>query len=298
MEAKCTPTEQLKISLIAQQMEYWKNIAINMFEYDGFPEYVSKDLLSSEIIENIFFDKGDAVFFKDENLGFLCLKVQKEGKNVVGKPTSYIASGYGYNKRLSPEKCVYMKNNSLGTSTASMLQYYIEEIADIEITKRLRRNAHKTPFILDCDETTELSARNIFKKINAGEPLMLKNKMKGEGTLNTDVLNTDVSYLNDKLDDEKNNYVAQILTMLGIDNYVEDKAERVQSAEVEAQKEYIMQAFETMLECRQKACKEINEKFGLNLSVRATKDKINEKLVTDDDLEKSTQNFELEGIDE
>lgn len=265
---KPTKTEQLKAELMALYMKYWQNIATNIFEWGGFPENISSDLLSSEIMEKWLFEEGKAVFFKDSSLGFLCLKVNKEGFNVVGKPTAYRAWGNGYEKRLSPDECVFIKNNETELATKEPLQYYCECIADIELTKKLRRNAHKTPFMLETTPETELTAKNIFKQIDADEPALYRNKGRGEETTGVNVLNTGVDYINDRLNDEKNSYIADILTLLGLDNYVEDKAERVQSAEVEANQEYINQAFRASLEKRQKACEEINKKFGLNLYVK------------------------------
>lgn len=265
---KPTKTEQLKAELMALYMKYWQNIATNIFEWGGFPENISSDLLSSEIMEKWLFEEGKAVFFKDSSLGFLCLKVNKEGFNVVGKPTAYRAWGNGYEKRLSPDECVFIKNNETELATKDPLQYYCECIADIELTKKLRRNAHKTPFMLETTPETELTAKNIFKQIDADEPALYRNKGRGEETTGVNVLNTGVDYINDRLNDEKNSYIADILTLLGLDNYVEDKAERVQSAEVEANQEYINQAFRASLEKRQKACEEINKKFGLNLYVK------------------------------
>lgn len=265
---KPTKTEQLKAELMALYMKYWQNIATNIFEWGGFPENISSDLLSSEIIEKWLFEEGKAVFFKDSSLGFLCLKVNKEGFNVVGKPTAYRAWGNGYEKRLSPDECVFIKNNETELATKDPLQYYCECIADIELTKKLRRNAHKTPFMLETTPETELTAKNIFKQIDADEPALYRNKGRGEETTGVNVLNTGVDYINDRLNDEKNSYIADILTLLGLDNYIEDKAERVQSAEVEANQEYINQAFRASLEKRQKACEEINKKFGLNLYVK------------------------------
>jgi len=298
VEIKKTTTQTLREYLVNTQTLYWKNIAINEFEWEGFPEGTDKNLLSSEIIEEWLYGFGNNVFFKDEMLGFLCLKVRKQGKNVVGKPTEYVAYGNGYTKTLNPDECVLIKNNAVELSTQQALEYYINAIVDIELVKRLRRNAHKTPFMLETSPETELSAKNTFKKIEATEPTIYKNKTRGDTDIGVNVLNTDVAYINDKLNDEKNSYVAEILTLLGIDNYVEDKAERVQSAEVNAQKEYIMQAFETMLECRKKACEEINKKFGLNLSVRATKQKIEEEIDEDENEPNSTEEINQEGEDE
>lgn len=272
--------------LVSMLMNYWKNIAINIFEWKGIPEEIPSELLSSEIIENWFFEEGKCVFIKDAKLGLLCLKVEKEGFNVVGKPTKYKAYGNGYIKTFSPEDCVFMKNTSTEMATRLPIEYYVQRIAEIEMTKALRLNTHKTPLALECDEKTELSAKNTFKKIRANEPVIYRNKNRGEGNIEINALNFDVSYINDKLNDEINTYEAKILTLLGLDNFVEDKAERVQSAEVDAHQEYIISAFRSMLEMRQKACEEINKKFGLNLSVEFVK---GEQINSDEQSQETTE---------
>ena len=293
-EYKPTKNEKLKEYLVDMYMRYWKNIATNIFEWEGIPDTISPELLSSEIIENWLFEAGKACFFKDSEKGFLCLKVSKEGFNVVGKPTAYRVAGNGYVKKLSVDDAVLIKNNETETPTAEMLRYYCECIADIELTKRLRRSAHKTPFMLETSPETELSAKNVFKQIDASEPTLYRNRSRGEADVGVNVLNTGVEYINDKLNDEKNSYIADILTLLGLDNYVEDKAERVQSAEVEANQEYVNQAFRASLEKRQKACEEINKKFGLNLSIKYAQ---GEEIEADEEESQNEQETKQEDTD-
>ena len=92
---KPTKMEELKKHLVALYMGYWKNIATNIFEWEGLPE---SELLTSEIIENWLYEKGRAGFFDDEMYGYLCLKLEKEGFNIVGKPTNYRLWGNNYIK--------------------------------------------------------------------------------------------------------------------------------------------------------------------------------------------------------
>lgn len=246
--------------------KYWKNIAINIFEWKGL-EDISPSL-TSEIIEETLYDKGSCIFFKDSNLGYMALPAVSNNRlNVYFKPTQFRAVGCGYNKEYNIDNSVLIKNNSLKTPTADIVNYYTYKLADIELTKDLHRNAHKTPIILETTEDTLLTAKNIFKQIMSKEPVIFKNKTRGEGEVGVSVLNADVPYINDKLEDDYHNYEARILTALGLDNYVEDKKERVQSAEVESQQEYIISSFRVSLKERQKACEKINKMFGLNLSV-------------------------------
>lgn len=270
--------------------DYWKNIAINIFEWKGLEEISPS--LTSEIIEETLFDKGSCLFFKDSNLGYMALPVAPANElNVYFKPTKFRALGLNYNKEYDGDNSVLIKNNTLKKATFDIVDYYTSKLADIELTKDLHRNAHKTPLVLETTEDTLLTAKNIFKKIHANEPVIFKNRTRGEGEVGVSVLNANVQYINDKLEDEYHNYEARILTALGLDNYVEDKKERVQSAEVESQQEYIISSFRASLNERKKACEAINKMFGLNLSVDYVKA---EQIETDKPVDESEEGIDNE----
>ena len=269
--------------------DYWKNIAINIFEWKGLEEISPS--LTSEIIEETLFDKGSCLFFKDANLGYMALPVAPANKlNVYRKPTNFRAIGNNYTKEYDVDNSVLIKNNTLKKATFDIVDYYTSKLADIELTKDLHRNAHKTPIILECTEDTLLSAKNTFKKVRANEPVIYKNKTRGE-EVGVNVLNANVPYINDKLEDDYHNYEARILTALGLDNYVEDKKERVQSAEVESQQEYIISSFRASLNERKKACEAINKMFGLDLEVDYVKA---EQIETDEPVDESEEGTDNE----
>ena len=271
--------------------DYWKNIAINIFEWKGLEEISPS--LTGEIIEETLYDKGSCLFFKDDNLGYMALPVAPANKlNVYRKPTNFRAIGNNYTKEYDVDNSVLIKNNTLKKATFDIIDYYTAKLADIELTKDLHRNAHKTPIILECTEDTLLSAKNTFKKVRANEPVIYKNKTRGE-EVGVNVLNANVPYINDKLEDDYHNYEARILTALGLDNYVEDKKERVQSAEVESQQEYIISSFRASLNERKKACEAINKMFGLDLEVDYVKA---EQIETDDPVDESEEVTDNEWI--
>ena len=270
--------------------DYWKNIAINIFEWKGLEEISPS--LTSEIIEETLFDKGSCLFFKDVNLGYMALPVAPANQlNVYRKPTNFRAIGNNYTKEYNVDNSVLIKNNTLKKATFDIIDYYTSKLADIELTKDLHRNAHKTHLVLETTEDTLLTAKNIFKKIHSNEPVIFKNRTRGEGEVGVNVLNANVAYINDKLEDDYHNYEARILTALGLDNYVEDKKERVQSAEVESQQEYIISSFRASLNERKKACEAINKMFGLNLSVDYVKA---EQIETDEPVDESEEGTDNE----
>lgn len=247
--------------------KFYKAITVKSIKYDNLES--TPEGLSSEVIESTLYDKGEAIFFKDDKFGYMCLPFNVVNKyNVYGKPTEFIAVGQnGYTKHLTIDNSVIIKNDANSTPTTVMVNMYCSILADIEITKDMRRIAHRTPFILECTEDTVLSAKNTYNNIRLFKPVEYKNKARGEAGVGVNVLDTGVEYINDKLEDEYNNYIAKILTYLGMDNYVQDKKERVGSFEVESNDEYINGAFKARLDCRKDAVERINKMFGLNLAV-------------------------------
>ena len=59
----------------------------------------------------------------------------------------------------------------------------------------------------------------------------------------------------------------ELLTFLGINNHNVQKAERLLVDEVNANNDFILVNLDHMYDEREKAVKEINEKFGLNIKV-------------------------------
>lgn len=250
--------------------QHWENIGVNIFEWrrkNGKPLSSISEGLTSQRFEKCLYEDGKGLFFKDINNGYFILKcVEKDKRNIYNEPVKWNAIGFNYNKEYSIDNAVLIKNNALCEPTKDIVDFYCCKLADIELAKDLNRDANKTPFIFECDGDTVLTVKNIFKQIKCNEPAIFKNKNKGVN-IGTTVLNTGAPFIIDKLEDDYHNYEARILTILGLDNYVEDKAERVQSAEVDAQNEYIISSFRSSLRERQIACEKINKMFGLDLEV-------------------------------
>ena len=298
MDRLKTKTEQLFDEIYAKRMAFWKNIATNIFEWKGL-EQISPDL-TSEIVEEQFFENGKSFVYDQNEYGKVWLPVDGAGNwNIYHRPTKFNVKGFGFTEQVNKDIGVLVKNNGLGIPTRELIEYDVMQIVECEMVKRLRRNSHKTPFMLSCTKKTELTAKNYFKQIMSDEPAIYRDKGMNNEDFSPEVLNTDVAYLNDKLDDEINNYKANILTILGLDNYVEDKAERVQSAEVESNDEFVISAFRVSLESRKKACEEINKRFGTTITVDYVKGEqieTTEREEDDEQIHNRTQDNNQAGV--
>ena len=81
---------------------------------------------------------------------------------------------------------------------------------------------------------------------------------------------------------------------MGIDSLTSDKKERLISAEGQGQRNPTRHIIESELWCREQACKEINEKWGLNVSVEmnAVEDFMEEYI----EMDKGYQEGGVEGV--
>ena len=105
---------------------------------------------------------------------------------------------------------------------------------------------------------------NIYKKIENGDPVIYLNKDLSMEDIQ--FFNTTAPYVADKLRQERYELEREILTFLGLNNNFE-KSERLLVDEVNSNNDFIIRNAELMFEQRKKACQEINEMFGLNISV-------------------------------
>ena len=119
--------------------------------------------------------------------------------------------------------------------------------------------------MVKCSDKQKMSFKQAIKQKQDNEPVIYGDK--NLDTNDISVLNTTAPIVFDKLQIQKTNVLNECLTFLGINNANTDKRERLVTNEVESNNEMIQVNSDVMLEARKQACKEINEMFGLNISV-------------------------------
>jgi hypothetical protein len=251
-----------------------KNLALNMFVWEGLP-----DTIKPEYIEKILYTHGRALFFKDKNLGLLCLQAEPTaGVNVYGEHTAYYGVGFNYRELYDVDSCVLVKNNILCMPTDNYVVLYASKLQEIERTMDVNVKALKTPYVIACDDKDILTFKAIFKQIDGNTPAIYADKNLNLNSL--DVLDIKAPFVCDKLADYKHDVWNDCYTFLGINNANTDKRERLVSEEVTANNEAVQLNAEYMLEARQTACQELNSMFGLNVSVKRREVKQDESIYT------------------
>ena len=241
------------------------NLAINRFTWENLPQG-----LTSEQLEFLLIHHGQLMCFNDKYYGTLILPCMGTSDiNVYGLPTEYRVMGENgkYNKTVNIEDGVLIRNNPLGTSDIPTLEIFAKRIDDIEMTQDVNLFQQCIPKVLLADEDSKLTAKNIIDKIRKFKFVIFGKSTLVNNIKTSDVLDTSSPYILDKLQQQKVDLKNELLTYLGINNNNNIKKERMIVDEVNANNEYTAINLDLMFDLRERACKEINEKFGLNIKV-------------------------------
>lgn len=263
---RATLTDLLNDLTFKTLYDKYKMIAVNAFEWDGLPSGINE-----KYIETMLFENGKAIFFRDPEMSFMCLEAQEgQGLNVYREPVEWRAIGNDYNKTYDVDDCVIISNNKLRIATQPFIMFYVNKLTEAERTMDVNVKSCKTPFIFTCDDKDVLTFKQIFAKVDGNEPVIYTDKGLNPDALQ--VLKTGVTFLGNELQDYKHSVENELLTFLGKNNLPVDKKERTIVAEADSNNQLIQSFCDIQLEARKKACEEINEKYGLNVSVKLRAD--------------------------
>lgn len=244
---------------------YYKNIALNVYKWEGLPAGVE-----SRYIEQALYQNGQAFFFDDPKLGLLCLPCHQLGVNVYGDATHVQVTGHGYSKQLHVKEGVRILNNDTAIPTHAHVSHYSDKLAEIENIMNQNLRQQRFPYIILGNKRTEFSIKAMLRSVFQGEEaVMVDKEMFTDAKPSLQVINTDTPYLLDKLQTQKECYEKELLTFLGINSTVE-KRERLLVDEANANNAYIEMSLDLGLKQRQLAAERINEMYGTNITVTAT----------------------------
>lgn len=237
-------------------------LGTSMFEWKNVP-----DSIDVRFLEMCLLADGQAIFFKDEVLGYLALRCAVGGRlNVYQIPTLRTAyAANGFNANLDENNSVIIWNNYLHTNSYSELLGYAKDLYDIERAIIVNAKAQKTPVLITCEENQRLTLKNAYMKYEGNEPFIFADKSLNPQSFK--VLSTGAPYVADRLYQLKTEIWNEALTYLGIPNININKKERLISDEVERHNGGTIANRQSRLQMRKMACKEINKMFNLNMDV-------------------------------
>lgn len=237
-------------------------LAISMFEWKNLP-----DTVDARFLELALFTNGMAVFFYDEDLGYLALQVMIGGNlDVYNVPTIRRAyASNGYNMSLDQNNSVLIWNNMLRTNNLTDIELFARRLYECDRTIDVNIKGQKTPIAILCDENQRLTMKNLYAKYDGNEPFIFGSKDLDIKKIQA--ITTGAPFVADKVFQTKTQIWNEAMTYLGISNINVNKKERLITDEVTSNMGSTVASRYTRLEMRKKACKQINDMFGLNIDV-------------------------------
>lgn len=260
--------------------EFFRNLITNFYEWDNLPDSIDELWLEKALNYN-----GFVGFYYHQDFGIVASKGAFGGfLDIYDNPTTFKPVNNAlikypksipinwYTDMLDPKKAVIVGNNNYYSNSFGWIDGFCLKLADIETSIQLNRNAQNRPFVAITDNDSKFSLKNMWNKIMNGDPVIYVNKQKtATGALSAvqledliHILDTKSDFLLDKLHDEKQRVINQLLTTIGINNNAVDKAERLVKAEATANNGLINACIRVTLSARQKGVKRVNDVWGPN----------------------------------
>lgn len=242
-------------------------LGMSMFGWENLPETCNE-----RYIEKTEYLRGATVFFKDPDIGHLCLPVIFNGPfDIMDEPDRRQAySRSGYRRNLTKDDSVIIWNNYLRKPSCLTVNHYARRLADLENAIDVNCKAQKTPVLLRCNENQRMTLINLYKQYEGNYPFIFGEKdldMKG-----VTAVSTGAPYVADKMFQIKMQVWNEALTELGISNISYQKKERLVSDEVVRNMGGTIASRYSRLEMRRQAVDKINAMFGLNIEVNFRED--------------------------
>lgn len=245
----------------AQYARRLTELSISMFEWKNLP-----DSIDPRFLELTLFGDGQAVFFKDEVMGFLALQCAANGNfNQYRIPTRRRAYAVnGYQKELDMSDSVIIYNNYLRTNSWLDVQMFAKRLYNLDRAIDVNANAQKTPILLLCDENQRLTVENVYMRYDGNMPVIFGDRGLNSA-MEMKTLNTQAPFVCDKLYELKTQLWNEALTYLGISTVNSVKKERLITDEVTRNLGATVASRYSRLQARKEACEQINRMFGLKL---------------------------------
>lgn len=242
-------------------------LMLNRFTWNNLPK-----ALEGRRLEEFLIEHGQVAFVDDSMRGHLILPSHEINLNVYGDGVEIKVTGTGYNEVFPKENVVLCRANDICRKNMNIVNYYATKLTELDVA--LQNNLRQTaqPFMIPTTKENELSMKNLMENIlTTSDSTVYVDKTIERGDY-PQALKTGVIYYIDKYQQQKDIVVSEYLTLIGVNNTSANrtKKERLVVAEVDVNNGEILANLELEFKHREKFCKEVNEKFGLNMSVEKT----------------------------
>ena len=288
-----------KLETTCDYIDYMTTRCMSMFKWENLPDTIPQDILE------LYLQGNGNCFFTKVNDNFYVFTGGLGGEPDYNyRPTLYTVANpaLNYNASLKiGEDGVLIKNDPLIKGLLPLHKRYATILANNEISLHIADINLRIAFLLSStDDNTTKSAEKYLKDIEDGKLGIIADdgfveSIKAQPlAANERILTALIEY---------QQYVkSSWFNELGLNsNFNGMKKEAISDSEQAMNEDVLKPLIDTMLECRQKACEDINAMFDLNISVSLNsswKDNQDELELEHDVLEAEADNEETETIDD
>ena len=247
----------------------------SMFDYEGLPETIpSRNLeIMLQLNGNVFFTQVDGKYYVfTGGLG--------GEPDVYYEPTIYTVANpalkYSANLKIG-EDGILIRSDSYGVGLLPMMQKYAALLVENDFTMRIADINARIAFLLSAaDDRTEKSAKLFLERIVNGEMGVISDSAFLE-SLKVNPAGKENSIRMTDLIEYQQYLKAAWFNDLGINANYNMKRESISPDEAQLNDDALLPLIDDMLEQRELALKKINEKYGLNISVKLDSSWMNEQ---------------------
>lgn len=259
----------------------------HIFTWEGLPTTVPQDYLERNLVRY-----GYVLYYEDENIGHDVLRCTIMGYNRHELPTSArtfspntireviqvernirrLADYEGIEQDFNPKTDgVLIQNMEYGQNMCDIVKHFARRLALVQQAIDTNLLYANIPYIFQTStDETRLSIEKMFNEIFTGKPFIITDKSLFNENKDRTGLPTDIKFIVKELMDTYNEIMMKFRETVGFDTAGVDKAERVNTLEVQANNQHTSSVIEIMLQQRQIACDAINAFFGGNITVELT----------------------------
>lgn len=269
-----------KKALLKQFKESQLNKSLTMFEWQNLP-----DTLPMVELEKMLQINGYAIIakYKGEiyafNGGF-------SGQDAYNRPTQVIINNPALKLNTTytiNEDCIVIKNDDMKQGLIKTYEFYGQHLIENQITMLMTDYNLRIPFtISSSDDQTTQSAKEYLNKIIDGS-LGVIGEQKLFKALSITPTNSKQTASFSDLYGYQQFIIAQLNNTIGLATNNNMKRERLTTNEIEINKNASYPLVDNMLRNRQQAVEQINEMFGLDISVDYNSIWGNDSKVNDDE---------------
>ena len=288
-----------KLETTMDYIDYMTERCMSIFKWNNLPDTIPQDVLELYLQGN-----GNCFFTKVNDKYYVFTGGLGGEPDYNYRPTLYTVANpaLNYNESLKIGiDGVLIKNDTLLKGLLPLHKRYATILANNEISLRIADiNLRITSLISSTDDNTTKSAEKYLKDIEDGKLGIIADdgfvdSIKAQPlAVNERILTALIEY---------QQYVkSSWFNELGLNsNFNGMKKEAISDSEQAMNEDVLKPLIDTMLECRQKACEEINAMFDLNISVSLNsswEDNQEELELEHDVLEAEADNVETENTED